>query len=286
MKPLTNILANSRLRLLLMSLALGMGTSTFAQDKFGLWTEAGFDKAISKKVSFGMDLGFRANDNVGEASRFDLGAGFTYKPVRGLKFGLGYVLIDQHNPREVKAHFNSSGNWNGFNVEHDFWRLKNRFYFDATGKLDIGRFSFSLRERYQATVYNAKHVDRDKYRGIVTEDYDGEKIYGEYDGTGRWYALDENDDDYKEAKTKQHLRSRLGVEWNIRHCNVDPFATFEVSNNLTEGFSLDKKRLTAGVDWKLNKQHTITAAYVYTSGDDDDDEGNLHALSISYKFKF
>ena len=88
---------------------------------------------------------------------------------------------------ETKAHYNSSGNWNGFNVDEGFWRLKNRFYADVSGKIDVGRFSIGLRERYQATVYNAKHVSRDKYRGVVNSDYDGEKIYGEVDGTGRLY---------------------------------------------------------------------------------------------------
>ena len=277
---------HSTKHLLLLLLALGTSAALHAQDKFGLWTEVGLDKAISKKVSFNTGVGYRADDNLRSSSRFDLGLGFDYKPVKGLKFGLGYVLIDQHNPREVKTHFNNSGNWNGFNVDHSFWRLKNRFYFDAAGKVSVGRFSFSLRERYQATVYNARHVDRDKYRGIVSEDYAEQKMYGEYEGTGRWYALNETDDDYKAAKTKQSLRSKLTVDWNIRHCNVDPFASFEVSTILTHGFSTDKRRWTLGADWKLSKQHVITAAYVYTNGNDDDDEGNLHALSLSYKVKF
>lgn len=272
--------------LLLLLLMFCAAVSLHAQDRFGLWTEAGLDKSIGKKVSFNASVGYRANDNLRESSRFDVGLGFDYKPVKGLKFGLGYVLIDQHYPRETKVHFNNSGNWNGFNVDHNYWRLKNRFYFDAAGKVAVGRFSFTLRERYQATVYNAKHVDRDKYRGVVTEAYADQKLYGEYEGEGRWYALDEETDDYKEAKTKHFLRSKLTVDWNIRHCNVDPFASFEVSNNLSHGFSTDKRRWTVGADWKLSKQHVITAAYVYTNGADDDDEGNLHALSLSYKFKF
>ena len=255
-------------------------------DTFGLWTEAGITKRIDQHFSFEAGVGYRANDNLRSSSRFDFGLGINYKPVKGLKMGVGYVLIDQHNPTETKAHYNSSGNWNGFNVDHSFWRIKNRFYADVSGKIDVGRFSFGLRERYQATVYNAKHVARDKYRGVVSEDYADEKIYGEVDGAGRWYALDEADDDYKEAKTKQYLRSRISVEYNIRHCNVDPFASVELSNSLDHKFSIDKRRWTLGADWKITKKHTVTVAYVYTNGQDDDDEGNLHALSIGYNYKF
>ena len=76
------------------------------------------------------------------------------------------------------------------------------------------------------------------------------------------------------------------MDYNIRRCPVDPFATFELSNNLSHGFSIDKRRWTVGADWKIKKAHTITVAYVYTNGNDDDDEGSLHALSIGYKFKF
>ena len=93
-------------------------------------------------------------------------------------------------------------------------------------------------------------------------------------------------DDDKEAKTKQYLRSRISVEYNIRHCNVDPFASFELSNSLDHKFSIDKRRWTLGADWKITKKHTVTVAYVYTNGQDDDDEGNLHALSIGYNYKF
>ena len=259
---------------------------SYAQDKFGLWTEAGFTKRIDSHFSLDAEIGYRADDNLRSSTRFDIGAGLNYKPVKGLKFGIGYLLIDQHYLTEKEAHYNSSGNWNGFNVNHGYWRVKNRFYADVSGKIDVGRFSIGLRERYQATVYNAKHVEQDEYRGVVPENYEGEKIYGEVDGTGRWYAFDETDDVYKEAKTKQYLRSRLTIDYNIKGSPVDPFASFELSNSLDHKFAIDKRRWTVGADWKITKKHTLTVAYVYTNGQDDDDEGNLHALSIGYNYKF
>ena len=273
--------------LLLAAVATSCGLSpAFAGDEFGLWSELGVEKSYNKKFSLGAELGFRANDNLHSATRFNLGLGASYKPVKGLKFGAGYIFISQHYPGETKAHFNSKGNWNGFNADHNFWRSKHRFYVDVTGKKDIGRVTLSLRERYQLTCFQTANVDRDKYRGVVTEAYEGAKLYGEYDGEGRWFALDEAVVDHKAAKTKHYLRSRIGVEWNIRHSPVDPFATFEVSNNLAHGFSLDKRRWSVGADWKIKKKHVVTLAYVYTNGDDDDDEGNLHAISIGYKYKF
>ena len=49
---------------------------------------------------------------------------------------------------------------------------------------------------------------------------------------------------------------------------------------------LEKTRYTVGLDWKINKQHTLSLAYLYDDGQDDDSNGKLHVLEVGYKFKF
>lgn len=49
---------------------------------------------------------------------------------------------------------------------------------------------------------------------------------------------------------------------------------------------LDKQRLTVGTEWKITKQHRLDIAYVYSNGADDDNDSDIHVLSLGYKFKF
>ena len=99
-----------------------------AQDKFGLWGELGFQKSLDKHFSLESSIGLRTDDNLHSVSRIDLGTGLSYKPIKGLKLGVGYVFLLNNNLREVDLATNSSGNWNGINVDHQFWRRKHRIY--------------------------------------------------------------------------------------------------------------------------------------------------------------
>lgn len=253
-------------------------------DDFGLWPEFAVEKKLGS-FSLEAGTGFRFNQNVGQFSRFDIGLGAAYKVCNFLKVGVGYQYIDDHKARSAKAHYNKKDVLNGYNVDENYWRSKHRIYVQATGKVDVGRFTFSLRERYQLTRYAEKDITEEKYRGVVSDpsNYDG-KTYMAPDGT--YYGFSDSETETKAAKTKHYLRSRLSVEYNIRHCPVDPYASFEISNNLSHGFSLDKRRWTVGADWKISKQHKLSLSYVYTNGNDDDDDGNLHAIAIGYKYSF
>ena len=216
-----------------------------------------------------------------------------------VKFGTGYAFLRDRNPQEdkgikAKENYTQKGKRNGWNVDsvidHGYWRNKHRAWFDVQAKLTLGRFSLSVRERYQFTRYNAVICNRDTYRqryrdlappGFIgdTYVYNGEK-YTEYEQV---YI---KETDSKEAKDRHYLRSRFALDYNIPRCPVDPFVTVEFSNNLSEGMDLEKTRYTVGADWKITKQHTLSFAYLYDDGQDDDSNGNLHVLKIGYKFEF
>ena len=61
-----------------------------------------------------------------------------------------------------------------------------------------------------------------------------------------------------------------------------PWASVELFNN----WSLDKVRYTAGIDYVVKKKHSFSLYYRYQRVYDDDEEGNMHSLGLSYKFKF
>ena len=80
------------------------------------------------------------------------------------------------------------------------------------------------------------------------------------------------------------MRSRVQINYDIPNCHFEPYVSAEMYN----GWSVEKMRYTAGVDWKITKKHAVGAYYLYQAvhDDDDDNEPNLHILGLEYKFKF
>lgn len=263
--------------LLLLAAPLLAAAPALAGDDLGLWTEMSFEKGFGKRFSLDAGVEFRAAENISRESRWAASFGADYKVNKHLKFGAGYTFITDRNPWEYKVNYNKKGEMKGYNVDHAYWRNKHRAYFDVTGKVKAGRFSFSLRERYQFTHHVADSTQRDRYRGQVTAEYPGEQYNG--------YAYEETVYDQKSFKNKHYLRSRLKVEYNIRKCPVTPFVSYEASNNFCDGFDLDKSRCTAGAELKINKKHTFSLAYVFQTGNDGDADGREHAINVSFNFK-
>lgn len=271
-----------------------------AGDDFGLWTEIGIQKEVVKNLSVDAALEFRAEDNVRQASRWTTSVGIGYKPFKNLSVGAGYVFIHDYSPQETKTDYkeDDDGNiltdeeglpqLNGYNLDHGFWRNKHRATFDITGKISLGRFTFSLRERYQFTHYVATSTKRTRYRSLIPSSmienggYSGDYVLFE----DQYWGTTKVVDDEKQAKNRHYLRSRLQIEYNIRHCSWTPYISCELSNNLCDAFYLDKTRYTIGAEWKITKKHRMEFAYLYEDGADDDALNNNHAISISYKFKF
>ena len=180
-----------------------------AADDFGLWPEVGIEKKLGR-FSVEASAGMRFDDAVSRLTRTDLGVGVDYKLLKFLKLGVGYDFIRDYTGPEEEVHYNSSKGMNGYDVKQSYWRTKHRFHFDATGKYRVGRFTFSLRERYQLTRNMAVTVTENKYRGIVSDPatYEGATYQGSFNDNV--YAYRESKTKEKDARTKHFLRSRLG----------------------------------------------------------------------------
>lgn len=256
-------------------------------DDFGLWTGIGFGQNLGVKgLDADFDLGFRSNNSVRNVDRWSAGFGLNYAVCRYLKVGASYTYMYGYSGAERKENYKSDNvTWEGYNLTHAYWRSKNRFSFDLKTGVDVGRFTFSLRERYQLTGYNSAGVVKEKYRykkPIPVYDENGnfvENFYPNQEGYPQTVG------DRKEHKTKEYLRSKLEASYNIRHCPLEPSVSVELENNLREGFKLDEVRYVAGLDWKISKKVRLGASYHFNCGHDADANDNLHAIEVSLKFK-
>lgn len=284
-------------RYLLLSLMLL--TFSMVKAESGLWYGIDATHDFNKRLSTEFSLGSRIEDGWSRYTRYDLAASLSWKALDWLKIGGGYDFIRDYNAEEITTKYKDDDPTkyvNGFNVDESFWRSKHRLFVDLTGKLRAGRFTFAIRERYQYTHFApVGEVKEWKYRYV--RQYDSpdevENPYIPYtmpDGSVRYFELKNADDpelESKKSKDRHYLRSRFGVEYNIRHCPFTPFATYEVSNNFGKRLQLVRQRVQVGGDYKVKKGHTVSMAYVFQHGENEDDgDANLHVISVGYKFKF
>ena len=272
-------------RLLTLGCTLLLATTSFAQrDEFGAWLEVEAEKKINKRIDLTLGLGMRANDNLGEVSRANALISGSYKVGDYLKIAATYQYISDLSRGEVKEDFKkSNGKFNGYNLDEAFHRTKHRLSFDLSSKVKAGRFTFSLRERYQFTHSVSKDIERIRYREEVPAGFDYSTPVYSFGGH-EWFEA-EVSEDHKTHKNNHLLRSRIGIEYDIKKCPLTPFATYEIKTSLQDGGATEETRLIVGTDWKLNKKNTLSIAYVFNDAHYSDD-ANVHAVSIGYKFKF
>ena len=277
------------------ALALCSATSAIAQSDFGVWTEIGVEKSFNKKFSLEASVENRMANNATQPQRWNAAIGGSYKPLKWLKLGAGYVFIYNRNFQEVEEKYKENdegeivlgkdGNpiIEGYNVDHGYWRPRHRAYFDVQGKVDVGRFSISLRERYLYNYYVETEALRDKYRNPSQPGYSGNL----YPFNGMEFMKYEQEMDTKKAKSKHSLRTRLQVEYDIKGVPLTPFVSCELTNELSNAMQYDKVRAQAGVEWKINKKHILSGAYLYQNENQEiGPNESLHAIKLGYKFKF
>ena len=246
-----------RLIPILMVLALANVMPAHAQsDDFGIWTEADFEKKISKKLTLDAGLELRTRDDgFGELDRWSVGVGATYKLTNWLKASVGYSFLDDNNHK-----VNNSGK-----KYADYWGQRHRLNVSLTASQDFGNLTVSLRERWQYTYRPEKTVKR--YSNVDNDDYDLGEYVGEhtYDGTGsnKW-------------RNRLQLKYKLTKQWR-------PYVNAE---STIGGSGLDKMRYAVGTEYRLSKQHSFDVKYMYQHIYKDTDEGNRHVLGIGYTYSF
>ena len=228
-----------KLIVVLFAAVLAPCVQAFAQTDVDLDTEfggrlsLGLDKKIVKGLNLSLEEELRMADNFGNLGRLQTTVGVKYKVLPYLRLGLGYVLI---NPYDSEL--------------GSFSSLRHRFIADATGSLKVGDWTFSLRERFQATHRTGYF---NKYQNPAT-------------------AL--------MLKSRLMAKYRLGMfepyaYFELRHYLNAPVikATTDGTNYYTpqgsvkgeagwflEGFNgcyANRYRTSVGVEMEITKQHTV-----------------------------
>ena len=261
--------------LLLLSLAplLLRGQSSYTVPVSDLTTELGgrFSATLDKKLAKGLHLSVggeaRLTDNFSTLGRWQAEAGLSYKLNPYLKFGAGYIFIDD---------LNSAG----------IWKPRHRFYFDATGGIRAGDWRFSLKERLQLTHRNPDQMN--VYQHNPNALALKSRLKAEYKG-------------FRAVSPYAFVEARITL--NDPSCTASWNGT-GFSDYVFTGYKdvyLNRIRGALGLEWKLSRQHALDFSllgdYCYDKVVDTNAEGTkLKSLGydrtfrmnacIGYKFSF
>lgn len=186
------------------SLLLTGSYTSFAQsDDFGVWASVVVEKKV-EKWAFEFEQELRTMENTSKIERVSSSIAADYKLFKPLKIGASYQYITLND------------------LENDDLQPRHRLNLYAQGKYELGRFTFTLRERAQLT-----------YK----------------DETERTYKIN----------PKWSLRNKLKVDYDIPHFKVSPFASFEAFYQLNnpDGNKFDNLRYSCGAEYKFNKHHAL-----------------------------
>ena len=275
----TNLKNNSIIALLIAMFMLAPLCNANAQateDEFGIWATVEASKKINKKFKVVGDVEFRTYDFVNNIERAAIGVKLEYKILKWLKSNVGYQFHYKHNPEETSIKdpvYDEEGNFAGneYNIDNDYWVIRNRVYATISGEYKVGRFEFGLRERLQYTHTGSATTDETKYRYDLGMD----PLLSTEDN--EWLATTEPE--FKDAKHNLTLRSRLSVKYDIRNCKINPFASVELYTRLDEWKGYDKLRYRLGASYKINKDNSISLYYLF---EDVNGEANGHAIGFEY----
>ena len=102
---------------------------SMAQSESGLLLEAEAEKKLSKKVSVALEADMRTRNDFKTMDRWSIGIGGEYKPVKYLKLGAGYTLLNTNFREDIS--YKADGNYN--NWRPSYWGVRHRFNVSASG---------------------------------------------------------------------------------------------------------------------------------------------------------
>ena len=148
---------------------------------------------------------------------------------------------------------------NSWDEKYIDYQIRSRFNVAATGKLKWNNFSFSLREKLQVTFKDES--DRIKSNGTIDT----------YNMDPEWT-----------------WRNRMLLSYNISHCALTPSFSVETFYQLDnpDGNTFDNVRYTLSLDYKINKQNSISVYGLINSKLNSDDASGKYILGVGYTHSF
>jgi hypothetical protein len=206
--------------------------SANAQNKdFGIWYGADLKHEIIPKLDLNISAEVRTFKNAGKVDQGFLEAGMEYKFNDYFSAGGAYRLAE-------KLEDDSN-----YHPEH-------KLFLDLKGNINVARFTFSGRIRFQSRM----------------------KTYFEY--------VEDKIPDYT-------ARIKLKTIYRTSSFPVNPYIYDEVFFPLFKetGRTVAKNRFSAGIEYSISKKHSVEAGYIfqrdYLPHIDD-----INIISLSYNFKF
>ncbi len=262
-------------------------TAVAQNDDFGMDFSAGAEKKICRGVDISIDGNVRTQDNTSTIERWNIGASLGVKLINTKKFDVkataGWEFIWQNNMEEHKDHYEeeeyytpdgviTDRYYDGYNLTDNYWRPRHRTTFSLTGTYHPNkRWTLALKESVQYNHYC--HTTKDVYKYRLADEDDPESIF-----------LKGNQAETKDVKAKDRtlLRSRLTVQYDIRHSNFAPYASVDYGCGLN--YTTNKWKFTVGTDIKINKRNKFDIFYRFQH-ENDDDEPNGHLIGLGYSIK-
>jgi hypothetical protein len=148
---------------------------------------------------------------------------------------------------------------NSWDEKYIDYQIRSRFNVSTTGKLKWNNLSFSLREKLQVTFKDES--DRIRSNGTI--------------------------DTYK-MNPEWTWRNRMLMSYNISHCALTPSFSVETFYQLNnpDGNTFDNVRYTLSLDYKINKQNSITVYGLINSKLNSDDASGKYILGVGYTHSF
>lgn len=274
-------------RSLIITFLFALNLPIMAQGTWGLRSSIGVEKKIAKGFDVGLEAKYHQTDNFQNTDRWSVGTTLSKRLYRNqaktfnVKASVGYKYLQVYNNWTTKYKGDESlniadglepeyylANNYSFNVSNSYKDSRHRVTTSLQASAELGRFKISWRESYQFTHTDSVEYNKDKYRYK----------------NGAWKDV-ETVVDGKPASNKSVLRSKVSLDYNIPKWKYDPFISYEMFNGLSNGFNIQKSRITAGVEFSFNKKHNFEVAYLWQNQHDDDEPAGSF-ICLSYKFDF
>jgi hypothetical protein len=206
----------------------------FAQVKdAGLWLSLNAEYKFNKKVSAAFSQEFRFNENISELGTAfsEISVDYKLRFIKGLSVSPGYRFIQRRNL-------------------DDSYSLRHRFLFDVMYRRTPGKFSITLRERFQSQVADVKSSEE----GFAPVSY---------------------------------LRNKLTVKYDLKD-TIQPWLAAELFYQLNNasGNEFDNIRYSAGADVDLSKKHSFSIFYLVNKEINVNDPWTDYVIGAGYKYSF
>ena len=244
-----------KLRLFTFIFSLFTFLVTFAQsDDFGMDFSLDVEKKIRPGMSFSVEGEARTQDNTRKIERWTVGGVFDMRLFQNpsktinVKASLGWKYMWRYFLPEVNTKYSYSldgdGNavpvYDGYNDKEGYWRGSHRLSASLSASYKPSkRWEFSLKETFQYTYSRKANTMVAKYR-LTDEDDPSSAMTS---------TMEEKQ---YESKDRSVLRTKATVQYNIRHCPVNPYASVDYGCGLN--YTTNKWKFTAGTD--INYEET------------------------------